>query len=65
MDNTIFGGHFETEGGANWCPKSNQFFSFRGSSVCEVTGLWLKYFLLYRGNKNPDGRTDGVMDDNY
>ena len=30
--------------------------------VYEVTWLWLKYFLLYRGNKNPEGRMDGRSD---
>ena len=34
----------------------------RGASLCEVTWLWLEYFLLYRGNKNPDGRMEGRSD---
>ena len=45
------------------------FSPLRDASVCEATWLWLKYFLLYHGNKNPDGRMDGrsdrVTDDNY
>ena len=42
---------------------------FRNAPVYELGSLWLKYFLLYSGNKNRDGRmngrTDGVTDDNY
>ena len=40
----------------------------RDAPVYEVAWLWLKYFLLYRGNKKSgriDGRTDGVTYDNY
>ena len=34
----------------------------RDAPVCEVTWLWHKYLLLYRGNKNADGRMDGRSD---